>query len=219
MSDFLRELEEDIKEERIVNLWRKYGNLVIGIALAIVIGTVSYTLWMYFKHKSQLRSHVSFSQAVELVNQGKKEEALKAFQDISTEKGGYGKLAVLYEAALVPDPETVYTKISQSNAGDPALSNLPKILMAARPSANSTAFAAIESLAAPNNAWAPLALALLALEKLKHGESVKAAEDYFRILEQPFVTIPEQIRASLMLSQVDVPFFVQEEHDEKDPRS
>ena len=58
MSDFLRELEEDIKEERIVNLWRKYGNLVIGIALAIVIGTVSYTLWMYFKHKSQLRSHV-----------------------------------------------------------------------------------------------------------------------------------------------------------------
>ena len=63
MSDFLRELEEDIKEEKIVNLWRKYGNLVIGIALAIVIGTVGYTLWTYFKHKSQLRSHVSFSQA------------------------------------------------------------------------------------------------------------------------------------------------------------
>ena len=39
MSDFLREIEEDIQEERLYTLSRKYSNYVIGFALVIVLGT------------------------------------------------------------------------------------------------------------------------------------------------------------------------------------
>jgi len=205
MSDFFTELEEDIREERLFTLWHKYGNLVIGMALAIVLGTAGYTLWKYIKYQNQIKGHISFSKSVDLLNQGKKEDALKAFQDLAQEGGGYGKLAQLYEATLLPNPEALYTKISQENATDPALSNLPKILIAGRSFNTSTGVAALEALSAPNNAWAPLSLELLALADLNKGDEVKAAEHYIRALKEPYLTSNEQIRVGMMLSQIDIP--------------
>ncbi len=204
MSDFLKELEDDIREERILVLWRKYGNYVIGLALLIVIATSAYVLWQYMKHNAQVRSHVTFSQAVGLVKQGKKEEALKAFHDLAAEGGGYGKLAQLYEASLLADPEALYTKISQENPADPALSKLPKLLIAARALDKPQALAPLEPLTAPNNAWAPLSLELLALADLKRGDSVKAAKAYIKILKETSLTSDEKLRAGMMLSQLDV---------------
>lgn len=204
MSDFFKELEEDIREERIMNLWHKYGNYVIGLALAIVIGTAGYVIWQHMKHKAQLKRHMSFSQAVTLLQQGKKEEALKAFHELAEERGGYAKLAQLYEASLIPDPEELYAKIAQQNAADPALSKLPKLLMAARALNNTTALMAIEPLSA-SKAWAPLSLELLALANLKRGNEIEAAKLYIQILKRSSITSDEKARAEMMLSQLDVP--------------
>jgi hypothetical protein len=195
-------------------LWRKYGNYVIGLALIIVIGTSAYVLWQHVQHKNKISRHVSFSQALELVNTGKKEEALKAFHNLAKEGGGYGKLAQLYEASLLSNPEALYTKISKENTADPALSKLPKILMAARSLDKPEILAALEPLTAPNNAWAPLALELLALRDLKRGDQVSAAKKYIKMLKEPSLTPDEKLRAGLMLSQLDVPPSLWEE--EKD---
>jgi len=205
MSDFFKELEEDIREERIFSLWHKYGSYLIGLALVIVIGTSAYVLWQHMKHKAQTRRQVSFSQALELLKQGKKEDALKAFHELAEEGGGYGKLAQLYEASLLPQPDALYTEISKKNAADPALSKLPKILMAARSLDKPEVLTLLEPLTAPNNAWAPLSLELLALADLKRGDSVNAAKLYIRILKEASLTPDEKLRAGLMLSQLDVP--------------
>lgn len=211
MSDFLRELEEDIREERMLNLWHKYGNYLIGLAIIIVIGTCSYVVWQHMKTNAQIRNHVSFSQAVDLLKQGKKEDALKVFHDLAEEGGGYGKLAQLYEASLLANPEALYAKISKENAADPALSKLPKILNASRALDKSESLASLEPLTAPKNAWAPLSLELLALENVKKGNTVEAAKLYMRILKEASVTPDEKLRASLMLSQLDVPSSLWEE--------
>lgn len=213
MSDFFKELEEDIREERIVNLWHKYGNYVIGLALLIVIGTASYVLWQYMSHKARIKRHVSFSQAVELIHQGKKDEALKAFQSLAKEGGGYAQLAQLYEASLLPNPESLYKKISQENVADPGLNKLPKLLMAARALDNAEVLAPLESLTAPHNAWAPLSLELLALANLKRGDSINAAKLYIRLLKETFITPEEKLRAGMMLSQLEVPASLWEENN------
>jgi|GEM_PF-3695220 len=204
MSDFFTELEEDIREERIFTLWNKYGNMVIGLALAIVLGTAGYTLWKYIKHQNQIKGHISFSSSVDLLKEGKKEEALKEFQALAQTGGGYGKLAQLYEASLIPNPEALYTKISQENATDVALSSLTKVLIADR-SFNASTVAPLEALSAPNNAWAPLSLELLALADLQKGDEAGAAEQYIKALKQPYLTVSEQGRIGMMLSQLDIP--------------
>jgi hypothetical protein len=211
MSDFFRELEEEIREERLTILWRKYGHYIIGLALAIVIGTASYSLWTYVRHKNRVQAHISFSRAVDLVTEGKKEEALQAFQVLAQAGGGCGKLAQLYEASLVLQPEALYTKISQENAKDPGLGNLPKLLKAARALGKPEAMAALEPLTAPHNAWAPLSLELLALASLQEGDEAKAARDYLRALQESS-TPSEQVRIKMMLSQIDVPAYLLQEN-------
>lgn len=213
MSDFFKELEEDIREERIVNLWRKYGNYIIGLALLIVIGTSTYVLWQHMKNKAQIKRHLSFSQAVELVTQGKKEEALKIFHNLAEEGGGYAKLAQLYEASLLSNPELLYKKISQENVADPALSKLPKVLMAARALDKPEVLTSLEPLTAPHNAWAPLSLELLALANLKKGDQTNAAKLYIRILKEKTLTPDEKLRAGMMLSQLEVPSSFWEEEN------
>jgi hypothetical protein len=216
MSDFLRELEEDIQEEKILNLWHKYGNYVIGLALAIIIATAGYTLWQYLKQRSQLQAHGTFSEAVKLYKGGKKEEALKSFQDIAKDGGGYAKLARLYEAALLSDPRDAYDDMAQKNATDPALGNLPKILLAARELNSRAALGDIQSLAAPNNAWAPLAHELLGFADLKKGDEVAAAKNFVVILKEPYASQHEQVRASLMLTQIEVPASLLETEEKKE---
>ena len=205
MSDFLRELEEDIQEEKILNLWRKFGNYVIGLALLIVLATAGYTVWKYFQHKSQLRVHGSFLSAVKLYNEDKKEEALKAFQRIVQEGGGYGNLARLYEAALTSNPNEIYNKMAQENTSDPALGNLPKVLLAARELDSGAALEAIRPLTAPNNAWAPLSYELLGAANLQKGDETAAAKNFIAILKEPYASDYEKMRASLMLTQTEVP--------------
>jgi hypothetical protein len=205
MSDFFAELEEDIREERLYTLWNKYGNYIIGLALAIVLATVGYSLWNYFRKQNQQNAYMTYSQALDLMHQGKKEKAIKAFQNLAKDGGGYGKLAQLFEASLLPNPEALYTQISQENAMDPALSNLAKILMAARSLNNPASLASIDPLTAPNNAWAPLSLELLAFSDLKRGDEAKAAERYLHILKEPHTTSDEQTRVGMMLSQIDIP--------------
>lgn len=208
MSDIFTELEEDIREERIAVLWRKYGNYIIMLAIIIVMGTAGFTLWKYLKHRNQVKAHHSFSQATRLMKQGKKEEAIKAFQEIAQDGGGYGKLAQLYEASLLSTPTDLYTKISQENASDPALSNLAKVLRASHALDNPEVLTPIEALTAPNNAWAPLSLELLALANLKKGDETKAAEQYIQLLKESSRTQDEQVRASMMLSQMDIPAYL-----------
>jgi len=205
MSDFFAELEEDIREERIFLLWRKYGNTIIGIAIAIVIGSIGYTVWKYVKAQSQLKAYTTFSQGLTLMNEGKKEEALKVFQDVAQQGGGYGILAQLYEAALLPNPQDLYTKIYQKNQADPALSNLARILSALRTPMEPAVVASLESLSAPNNPWRALALELLALGDVKRGDDMKAAEKYLHLFKQPSLTLEERTRAGMMLSQIDIP--------------
>lgn len=205
MSDFFTELEEDIREERIALLWKKYGNYVIGLALLIVIGTVGYTLRKYYKEKWQISDSVAFSKAVRLMNTGKKEEALKAFQELSKERGGYSTLSQLYEASLISNPSELYSKISKKHKNDPAFSTLPKVLLAARFLNNSEVMASLEPLTIATNPWAPLSLELLALSALRKGDTTLAAQRYAQMLYERSSTPSEQRRASLMLSQLDVP--------------
>lgn len=78
-DDVFKEIEEDIREERIHKLWRAYGNYVIW-PCTYHCGRNQAILFKYMKHQSLLKAHVSFSQAVNLMKQGKKKKRLLLFK-------------------------------------------------------------------------------------------------------------------------------------------
>ena len=95
MSDdsFIREVNEELRQDQARALWDRYGAILIGIAVAIVLATASYVAWDYWNRSRANKSGDDFSQALALANQGKADEALAAMQAL--EKDGYGAFPLL----------------------------------------------------------------------------------------------------------------------------
>ncbi len=202
MTDFFAELEEDIREERLFLLWRKYGNFIIGLAIAIVLATAGYTLWQYVQKQNRLKSAAAFTHALSLITQGNEGEAAKELQILCDAGGGYGKLAQFYQATLLADSKAVYPKIIQANAKESSLGNLAKVLLAMRSLDDPATLAALEPLTAPQNAWNPLALELMASINLKAGKSDVAAKQFVQIIDNHFATMNAQMRARMMMAKL-----------------
>lgn len=204
MSDFLTELEEDIREEKLLALWKKYGHFVIGVAVSIIVATAGYTLWTYFEKKTQLQHYTSFAEGVRLFQQGDNDKARDVFKALATEKDGYGKLAQLYEAVLETDSVPLYKKLTDETPVNPAISQLSKFLMATS-SKDSSPFAVFESLTTPKNPWASLALEFLGFSELQRGDAAKAVDYYTKALHEHYVTPSEKGRISMMIAQLKIP--------------
>ncbi|MEX0344845.1 MAG: tetratricopeptide repeat protein [Rhizobiaceae bacterium] len=95
MSDdsFIREVDDELRQDRAKDLWRRYGIWVIAGAIAIVAGTAGIRGYQYWVDSQASASGDAFLQAMTLANEGKSDEALAALADL--EKDGYGSYPVL----------------------------------------------------------------------------------------------------------------------------
>ncbi|WP_144377295.1 tetratricopeptide repeat protein [Mesorhizobium amorphae] len=95
MSDdsFIREVNEEIRSDRAKALWDRYGPILLGAAVLIVLGTAAFVGYRYWDTSRANRSGDAFSQALTLANSGKQDEALTALSAL--EKDGYGAYPLL----------------------------------------------------------------------------------------------------------------------------
>lgn len=67
MSDaFIREVDEDLRQKQINDLWKKYGKLVIGMAVGIVLIVSGRSLYTYFVESKYNEQAMAFSNAIKL---------------------------------------------------------------------------------------------------------------------------------------------------------
>ncbi len=106
MSDdsFIREVNEEIRQDQAKALWDRYGTYVIGLAVAIVLATAAWVAWDYWTTSRANASGDAFSNALELANEGKHDEALAALKALETEGyGAYPLLARMRAATVLAD--------------------------------------------------------------------------------------------------------------------
>ena len=102
MSDIFKEVEEDVRRERYVKLWKDYGKYVIAGALAIVLGTAAGVGWRDYKSSQREGDSTAFLQAVELDRAEAHAEAAQAFATLARSAGsGYVTLALFHQAAAL----------------------------------------------------------------------------------------------------------------------
>lgn len=103
MADFLDELQEEIRQEKYVKLWKAYGPFVLlGVFLALA-GTGFYIGWKNYRDHGYQAESVDYHRALDLLKAGKKSEALELFKNLETTSSGYGFLAKLRQIALQTD--------------------------------------------------------------------------------------------------------------------
>ncbi len=201
-DNVFREIDEELRRDRLLALWRKYGRLAIGGALAVVVVVAAQVGWEEYSRQQTLAVGVQYHTATELLGQGNEDTARAAFAMIGKEGGeGYASLARFHEAALVSakgDTEgaiQIYREIAEDGDTPVTLRNLARILGAYRRIDREdpdTLVSELEPLAAAESPWRHSALEITALVAIRSGERAKAREIYTGLAADP--DAPEMLR-------------------------
>ncbi|VVB44921.1 hypothetical protein RHAL1_01505 [Beijerinckiaceae bacterium RH AL1] len=127
MSDFIREVDEDYRRERILGFLTRFQVPLAILVVAIIVGAGA---WRFYKDRQTAAAeadNVRYAAAEALAAQGKPQEAEKAFEEIGRSgPAGYARLAKLRAAALLgaSDPEAggrAFDAIANDESFDPSM--------------------------------------------------------------------------------------------------
>jgi hypothetical protein len=107
VDELIHEVEEQLKWERLEKIWKDYGTFIVAGFLAIILGVGGYAYWNHSVLQKQYELSEKYTTALNLSQDGKKQEALDILKTISDDASGYGMLANFLSAAtLLENPET-----------------------------------------------------------------------------------------------------------------
>jgi hypothetical protein len=201
MTEFSREVDEEYRKAQVAAIFKKYGNLIIGALLLIVIGIGGWQFLQWRQMKTAQASAVAFDEALKLASEAKGADAEAALQAIAANAASpYSALARLRQAAAISvrDKEAglkAFDAVAADAGVELELRNAARIRAAylvvdAANLADMTA--RVGDLAVAGGNWRHGARELLGLAAYKSGDSEKAAQ-YF----QEIATDPEAPRAMM----------------------
>jgi hypothetical protein len=186
VSDIFREVEEDVRRERLEKWWKKYGDYVIAGVSVIAIAIGGYKLWQHYEEQQRLKASSEYQSAIQLEQAGQIEQAAQAFAEIAKHApSGYALVARLSNAdALLAagrrtEAVAIYMDIAKDeNAG---LGDLARI-RAAWAQADTLSTAELKTLLAPlaqsETPWRYMAREILAYRDFHDGLTRKAQKEY-----------------------------------------
>ncbi len=94
----LREVDQELAEERQWAMFRKHGPAVIAAALAVIGGVAGWQAWTHIKTSAAEEQALEFRSAIDLLETDR-EAGRAALDALAQENTGYGALAALHRAA------------------------------------------------------------------------------------------------------------------------
>jgi hypothetical protein len=210
VSDIFREVEEDVRRERLEKLWKQYGDYVIAGVAVIVVGIAGYKLWQHYEAQQLAKASAAYSAAIEMSDNGKNAEAAQAFAKIvKLAPSGYAATARLAEAdALLADGRAadavaLYKTIADKDKTE--LGDLARI-RAAWALADSASKKDLQTLLAPltdsKSPWRFMGREILAYSDFRDGAMKAAQSEYESLAAEPETPASLRQRATAMASLI-----------------
>ncbi len=99
MSDIFQEVDEEVRRDKAAEFWKKYQNLILGMAVLIVLAAAGFRYWQYEKEKAEQAAGDRFQAAIAAIEAGKLDAANGGLAKLAAEApGGYRMLAQMTEA-------------------------------------------------------------------------------------------------------------------------
>ena len=208
----LREVDEELRRERLEKLWDKYGIYVLGAAALFVAMVGGYTFLDARARSAAEAGGAQFEQATALVTAGKADEASKAFEGIAAgDKAGYAALAELnLAAALVKSGKTAdalaaFEKLAVKPGIDPLFTGFAQ-LQAASLRMGDADFTEVKNrltlLMADGSSWKAAATEMLGTAAIKAGKLDEARAALAPLLADPRLSRTAVERVKLLMSAV-----------------
>jgi hypothetical protein len=205
VGDIFREIEEELKQEDYLRLWKRHGNkILVGVAIVLLVVGGFYG-WRQYQAQKRLEASDRYAQAQTLAATDKREDAAALFSQLAEQySGGYHMLAELQRASLRAQSgdEAGAIAIYDSIAADTGalhetreLATILSVLHALDTSQADRAAldAKLAPLDTPDGPWRHSARELRALLAQKAGDTTRAKELYTQLSDD--LQAPEGIRA------------------------
>lgn len=209
----IKEVDEELRQEQLENLWKRYGSLFIAAAVVLVLAVAGWQGWNTWQTKQRQASGAQFSEAAQLIAAGKRDQATAILSKLAAEgSAGYRMLAEMkladlkLEAGDAAGTAAGYERVATMGV-DPVYRNLALLKVAyLKLDAGDTAAVekSVEPLAVESSAWRHSAREVLALAALKKGDAARAAELFRKVADDPAAPQGVRARAAEMLAAAGV---------------
>lgn len=209
MDNFIQELEEDLRRDRYLALWRKYGRIAVALALVAIIAVALGVIWREYRANERQKDSLAYNAALALIDPNAPaspaaaESAIASLHAISQNgSDAYAALARLHEAGLLNKADKAGEAIAiyDALAGDSGvdslfrdLARLLRVLATLDKDDPQQLTARLAPLTETRNPWRYSALELTALLARRAGDAAKARDLYATLADDP--TAPRQMRA------------------------
>lgn len=190
MSDIFREVDEELRQDRMKALAKRYGGAALTVALLAVIGTAGFVGWKNWRDQGRRAATAALESALMKAAAGG-EDGVKALSELagksSGEIAGLARLsagAALTRDGKLAEAAQVYDSLAADAAAPTWQRDLALLLSVARQTDGGDAAALSARLApllAPGNPWRFQAKELAGLLAARSGDRAKA-QTYFQQL-------------------------------------
>ncbi|MFO1153352.1 MAG: tetratricopeptide repeat protein [Rhodospirillales bacterium] len=211
-DSLLREVEEDLRRDRMLRLWKRYGTYAIAVVVGLLLAVAGFQVWKHFEAKRLAEASMQFAEA----NAAAATDpalATAGFAALGNDgPRGYALLSRLQEAALLARQGdhaaavAAYDRAARST-DIPVYRDLATLLSVL--AAMQAPIAQLEAndvqsklarLAADNNPWRFSARELQALMALNSGQAAEAERLLKGLVADPQVPAGVRERAEILLA-------------------
>lgn len=199
----IREVNEELRHDQFLVMWRKYGSLAAAAAVAIILGVAGWQIWQAQQDKSRLASSDRFVAALAMLDQGKRDDALKNLDDLAKNgTSGYQVLSRFEKAeVLVVDNDitgaiALYNSIAADSSVDPIYRNMATLKSAylgLDTKDPALTISQVSELTAEASPWRHSAREITALAAIRQGDTEKARVLLKTVSDDP--SAPQGLRA------------------------
>ena len=203
MSDIFREVEEDVRREKLEKFWKAYGDYIIALAAAIILGIAAFELWQRYEANQRDKASIAFQAAQRITDP---RQAAEAFADLAkTAPNGYRLLSQMEQAdsmLAAGQRQTAIDLYKEIANGDKGGVGSVARLRAAWAMADNSSHADLQAWLAPlqttSSAWKPVADEILAYADYRDHDVAKAAQEFDALSSDPATPGQIKVRARAM---------------------
>ena len=211
-DSFIREVNEELRSDQFRSVWRRFGRVIIGLAVLIVVGTAAHRLYQHFQSQAASGSGDEFVAALKLIDENKHDDALKALEKLAAEgHGSYPALARMRGATLQAEKGDAagavkaFSEIAADTGVPQALRDASRMRagwLLIDSGTYEQVSAEVEQMAVPANGLRNSAREALGLSAYKAAD-FKRAQDWFQqIVDDTSAPRPVANRAQIMLDLI-----------------
>lgn len=214
-DEFLEEVENDIRKEKLLQLWKQYDKQVMGGVIGIVILVSGYNFWSYYEKNKRTQMAEKLIAAQDLIGQGQADKAQTILSGLAADSHTiYQSLALFQKAGLLVQlgqkPEEalqIYQQLSTNPKVDPLWRGLATLLgvMIGIDQSNAKVDDLLDQLSpltTDQNSWRYLANEIKGVLLHRKGEHTQAAQVFAKLVQDSQTPPGISMRSRLMVQIV-----------------